>query len=144
MQVEKSRSSASQMTVGTMVVKTLSLTINIATDTNCTGKGTATITTTTGIPAGSLVYGVVASVTTIIAGSDGIATWAFGYAGDTDMWGAALALAAGTKTSIVNFTVTSPAYFTAATNLTLTGTGGKLIDSGVVLLTISYATIAAT
>jgi len=44
-----------------------------------------------------------------IAGSDGIATWAFGYAGDTDMWGAALALAAGNQDGLANFTVTSPA-----------------------------------
>lgn len=123
---------------GTLSISKVVITCTIATDTGCTGHGTGTITTTTGIPAGSLVLGVDARVTTIIAGSDGIATWALGYAGDTDAWGAGLALAATTTTGIANFTVTTPPYFTAATNITLSGTGGKIIDSGVVKLTIYY------
>lgn len=128
-------------TNGTLSISKVQVTCTIATDTNCGGKGTATITTTTGIPAGSLVLGVDARVTTIIAGSDGIASWELGTAADPDAWGAALALAATTTTGIANFTVTSPAYFTGATNITFTGTAGKVIDSGVIKITIYYVSL---
>ena len=126
---------------GVATIGVVSATIDIAADSGCTGKGTGTITTTIQIPAGSLVLGVTARVTTILAGSDAIATWNLGYAGAPTAWGAALALAAGTTTSIANFTYTSPAHFTTATALTLTGTAGKIIDSGVVKLAIHYLSL---
>lgn len=128
-------------TTGSMRTSRTTITCTIATDTNCGGKGTATITTTTGIPAGSLVLGVDARVATIIAGSDGIASWELGTAADPDAWGAALALAATTTTGIANFTVTSPAYYTGATNITFSGTAGKVIDSGVIKITIYYVSL---
>jgi hypothetical protein len=124
---------------GTLSISKVQVTCTIASDTNCAGKGTGTITTSTGIPAGSLVLGVDARVTTVIAGSDGIATWALGATGGSGTeWGAALALAATTTTGIANFTVTAPAYYPAATTITFKGTGGKIIDSGVIKITIYY------
>lgn len=102
------------------------------------GAGTGTITITNAIPAGSQVFGLTSRVVVIIAGSDGIASWALGTAADPDAWGAALALAAGTTSKIDNFTVTGPANYTTTTSITLTGTGGKIIDSGTVAFTVYY------
>ena len=93
---------------GTLAVQRASITCTIASDTNCTGKGTATILITNAIPAGSLVLGVDARVTTILAGSDGLATFDIGYdrasgipaADDTDAFGVAVAVAATTTTGI--------------------------------------------
>ena len=69
---------------GTLIIQRTTVTCTIATDTNCAGKGTATIAITNAIPAGSLVLGVDARVTTVLAGSDGLATFDIGHAGDTD------------------------------------------------------------
>jgi len=50
--------------VGVATIGVVSATIDITADSGCTGKGTGTITTTIQIPAGSLVLGVTARVTT--------------------------------------------------------------------------------
>jgi len=126
---------------GTWQMSKVSVTCTIASDTNCSGKGTGTITITGAanlIPAGSVVFGVTARVTTIIAGSDGIATWALGTAADPDAWGAGLALAATTTVDGTAFTATTPLNFPSATAVTFSGTGGKIIDSGVIKVTIYY------
>jgi len=123
---------------GTMALKIVTVTCTIAADTNCTGKGTGTVAVTNAIPAGSLVLGVDVRVTTILAGSDGLATFALGHAGDTDAWGAGFAKAAGTVSGIADFTITTPGYFTSATSVTVSGTAGKLIDSGVVKVSVYY------
>jgi hypothetical protein len=125
---------------GTWQFSKVNLACVIGTDTNCTGKGTGTITTaTTALPAGAIVYGVSARVITILAGSDGIVSWALGHAGDTDKWGAALDIAATTTSAGANFTDGSALVVgAAAAGVTFSGTGGKIIDSGAITITVYY------
>jgi hypothetical protein len=106
-------------------------------------NGGATVTLTAAIPAGAFNILVAARVVTIIAGSDGVASWFFGATGDTDQWGSALALAAGTLVTPANYTAFVPTGFAAATDIIISGTGGKLIESGQVRVEIWYELISA-
>ena len=107
---------------------------------NTTG-GAATEVSAGLLPAGSLILGVTARVTTIIAGG-GIASFSIGHAADTDAWGVGILVAAGTTTSMANFTVTSPMYCVTATDLRLTANAGTF-TSGVVRLSVSYLSLVA-
>jgi hypothetical protein len=100
------------------------------------GLSGATATASNFIPAGSLVLGITLRVTTLITSGAGT-SFKIGDGTTTDAWGATVAFAAGTATSIANFTVVSPKYYAAATNVVLTCNGGTF-TAGAVRLSISY------
>lgn len=99
----------------------------------------ATVTATNLIPAGSLVLGVTARVTTAIGGAT---SFEIGDGTDVDRWGTAIAVAAGTTTDIANFTIASPVNYTAANNVVLTANGSNF-TSGAVRLTVHYIDLVA-
>lgn len=105
-------------------------------------NGGATVTITGAIPAGAHNMMIVGRVTTIIAGSDGVASWFIGDT-DTDHWGAALALAAGTTFGPANYTAQPTTLYTTATDIVISGTAGKLIESGRVRLDLWYQLFTA-
>lgn len=101
----------------------------------------ATVTASNLIPAASLVIGVTARVTTVITGP---ASWQIGDGTTANKWGNALALTAGTTTSIANFlaAAASPTYYLAATNVVLTAVGGGgAFTGGAVRLTVHYISL---
>lgn len=87
------------------------------------------------IPAGSLIVGVTARVTTLITGP---ASWDLGTAGNTTAFGTGLAKTAGTTTDGTNWTITSPIFVATATALRISGAGGVAFGAGVVRLTVHY------
>lgn len=100
-------------------------------------NGGASVTITGAIPAGAHNLIVVARVITIIAGSDGVASWKLGDS-DDDHFGAELALAAGTIAQPTTYTAQPTALYTAAADIVIAGTGGKLIESGQVRVDLWY------
>lgn len=113
-------------------------------------QATALLATTTGaltetqadlIPAGSLVLGVTIRVTSAVSGA-GLGTMSIGDGTDADRWGTGIALAAGTTTTIADFTISSPVYYAAATGVVLTGNAGQF-DAGAVRLTVHYLSLTA-
>ena len=111
--------------------------IKTATGTKTTASGTGTETIANAIPAGAVVLGVTARVTTILAGTS-LTTWSIGLSVDTDRWGTGLALAAGTTTTGADFaTDVQPTVYPAATDLVLTAAAGQF-DSGVIRYTVHY------
>ena len=118
------------------------LNMRIATGTKTTDSGTGTETIPNAIPAGSIVLGVTARVTTILAGS-GLTTWSLGLSGDTDRWGTGLALAGNTTVDATDFaTDVQPTVYPAATDIVLTAAAGQF-DSGVIRYTIHYYALTA-
>lgn len=99
----------------------------------------ATVTATNLIPAGSLVLGVTARVTTLITGAT---SFEIGDGTDVDRWGTAVAVAANTTTDIANFTIASPVNYTAANNVVLTANGSNF-TAGAVRLTVHYIDLVA-
>ena len=99
----------------------------------------ATVTATNLIPAGSLVLGVTARVTTLITGAT---SFEIGDGVDADRWGTTIAVAANTTTDIANFTIASPVYYTAANNVVLTANGSNF-TAGAVRLTVHYIDLVA-
>jgi hypothetical protein len=107
-------------------------------------SGTSTAVATNLIPAGSIVFGVTARVTTILAGTS-LSTWKLGDGTTANAWGNTLALAAGTVTDSTTGTYLStwaPTYYGSATSVTLTANAGQF-DSGVVRLTVHYLKLTA-
>jgi hypothetical protein len=116
-------------------------TIKISQNTEATTglSGATKVSTADLIPAGSLVLGVTVKVVTTITGAT---TFTIGDGTDADKWGATIALAAGTKTSIIDFTTTTPTYYAAATKITLTATGSNF-TAGAVTITVHYISLTA-
>lgn len=99
----------------------------------------ATATATALVPAGSFVLGVTVRVTTTITGAT---SFDVGDGVDVDRWGAAIALPAGTTTSIANFTANGFGQFTAANNVVLTANGANF-TGGAVRITVHYFNLQA-
>lgn len=87
------------------------------------------------IPAGSLVLGVTCRVTVVIPAPT--VTWQCGDGVDADRWGTGLLLPAGTVTTIVDFTIASPVYYAAATNVVMTAVGGNFAG-GTIIARVHY------
>lgn len=102
--------------------------------TELAGLSGATATWTAAIPAGSLFLGVTSRVTTLITGAT---SFKIGDGSDVDRWGATVAVAAGTTSGIPEFTITSPVYYAAATNIVLTANGSNF-TAGAVRLAVYY------
>lgn len=102
----------------------------------------ATVTATSLIPAGSLVIGVTARVTTLI---ETATSFSIGDGTDVDRWGTGIAVAEDTTTTIANFTTgtdNGPIYYPSATNVVLTAAGGNF-SAGAVRLTVHYISLTA-
>jgi hypothetical protein len=112
-----------------------------ATTSLSTVGGAGTVTATNLIPAGSLVIGVDARVTTVIAGA-GLGSFSIGDGSDADRWGTGIALTAGTTVTLANATITSVPIYAAATSVVLTANAGQF-DSGVIRLTVHYLSLTA-
>jgi hypothetical protein len=92
------------------------------------------------IPAGSLVIGVTAHPTTAITSGDGATTYDIGVSGDADRYGAAITFAS--DVTLANITVSGPAYYAAAADVTLAAKSGTF-SGGVVRATVHYLTVVA-
>lgn len=113
-----------------------SLNIQSATTTKTAMSG-ATVTATNLIPAGSMVIGVTVRVTTLI---ETATSFTIGDGSDADRWGTGIAVALNTTTGIPDFTIASPVYYSAATSVVLTATGGNF-SAGAVRITVHYISI---
>ncbi len=93
------------------------------------------------IPAGSLVLGMTARVTTVITGAT---TWDLGVVSplDVDAFGAALALAADTLVDLTDITQASPLFYAAAADVRLTANGSSF-TGGDVRITVHYLQLTA-
>ena len=115
---------------------------NIKQATTTTGAMTGTTVTLTGlIPAGSLVIGVTARVTTLVAGPT---SWMIGITSDTDKFGTGLALAANTTlTSLVGAASDSlfPFYRVAATDVLITRGSASDFTAGNIRVTVHYISL---
>jgi hypothetical protein len=112
-------------------VKTASVTVN-------SSDNVATLTATSLIPAGALVLGVVARVVTSFGNGHGLTTFKIGDGTDDDRWGNTIARTTGTTTDGTYFTIASPVYYAAATNVVLTSIGGNFDSNGQARLTVIY------
>lgn len=104
-----------------------------------TNSGTGTETLTGAIPAGAQVLGVVARVTTEITGGGGISAFDLGDGVDQDLYGASIALTAGTTVDHTDYTA-SPAtqvWSSSAGNLVLTADTGTF-SAGVINVQVFY------
>lgn len=106
-----------------------------------TTGGLGTVTATNLIPAGSLVIGVDARVTTVIVGA-GMTSFSIGDGSDADRWGTGILLAAGTTVTLANATINAAPIYAAATSVVLTANAGQF-DSGVIRLTVHYLSLTA-
>lgn len=114
--------------------------LDIATaTTELTGLSGATATASSLIPAGSMVIGLGAYVTTAITGP---ASFDIGDGTDVDKFGAAIALAQTTTVDMTDSTVTAPSIYTAATDVVLTANGGTF-STGAVRLVVHYIKLNA-
>ncbi len=114
-------------------------TLQQATTALTTNSGGATATATNLIPAGSIVVGVTARVTTILAGA-ALTTFQIGDGTTTNQWGATVAIAATTTVSSQTgdyIATWKPTYYAAATSVILTANAG-VFSSGVIRLTVHY------
>lgn len=104
-----------------------------------TSGGGATVSFSNNIPAGSLVLGISVRVLTNITGP---ATFNIGDGTGATRYGTGIAVAAGTTTSIADFTLASPLYYPAATNVVLTAVGGTgTFTGGSVRVTCHYISL---
>ena len=99
----------------------------------------ASVTLSNLIPAGSLVLGVVTRVTTAITGAT---SFGIGDAAAGTQYGATIAVASGTTTTIANTTLTSPKFYPSATSIVLTANGSNF-TGGVVRVTVYYVSLTA-
>jgi hypothetical protein len=103
--------------------------------------GSATLVATNLIPAGSIVLGVTARVTTLLT-SVAATSFAIGDGSDADRWGTGIVFTAGTTTSLADATITSVPLYAAVTNVVLTPNTGTF-TAGVVRLTVHYISLTA-
>ena len=102
----------------------------------------ATETWSNAIPAGTIVFGLTARVTTEITGCT---TFDVGDA-DTDLYIDGMAVAAGTTGDLANSnaTLTAPKIYRSVTDLTVTAVGGAAnFSAGALRLTIHYIDLVA-
>lgn len=122
----------------------LSVKSNCVSETMNSGAITETITGV--IPARVSPLAVTCRVDTVLAGA-GLTTWSLGDGTDADLYGATLALAAGTVVDKTTWTANpqTQAFSTSAGNLTMTGAAG-IFSSGVITCCAHYldATAPAT
>lgn len=89
------------------------------------------------IPAGVLVLAVLVRVIVAVTGPT---DFDVGDGTDADKWGAAIPIALSTVTDATDYTVATPTYYTAATNVVLTANGGNFA-TGTVEVVAMYINI---
>lgn len=99
----------------------------------------ASATTTGLIPAGALVLAVSARVTTLITGAT---TWDAGDGTDVDAYGAALALAADTTSTLEDWTLVAAPVHAAASEVVVTANGSNF-TAGAISIEAHYITATA-
>lgn len=119
-------------------VKQASLVVNMAT---ATGTGGITITLPELIPAGALLLGITARVTTIIAGA-GLSTFSIGCStpNDTDRFATGVLVAAGTTVNSLTASASNFLWaqiYTTAPVVVLTGNAG-IFSTGILRITAHY------
>lgn len=91
------------------------------------------------IPAGSVVVGVVARVTTAITGAT---SFSIGDGTTATAFGSNIAVASGTTTTNANWTLTAIPNYPSGANIVLTANGGNF-TGGVVRVTVYYMSFGA-
>jgi len=108
-------------------------------ETTLTGLSGPTASASFFIPAGSIVLGVTARVTTAITGAT---TFDIGDGTDVDCWGAAIDIAVNTTTDASKFTITALPIYSTATSIVLTANGSNF-TGGAVKLVLHYIDLHA-
>lgn len=103
----------------------------------------ATTSATNLIPAGTVVQGCVARVTTLIT-SGAATSFKIGDGSDDDKWGATIAFAAGTKTTSTNFTAAGPTLYTSDTSVVLTPNTGTFTAGAVRITCFGYRVVGSS
>ncbi len=103
-----------------------------------TGLSGATVDAAALIPAGSLVLGLTARVTTVITGA---ADFDIGDTTDVNAFGTAIGIAADTLVDLTDSGQASPLFYPTATAVRLTGNGS--FSTGAIRLTIHYLQLTA-
>jgi hypothetical protein len=101
-----------------------------------TAMSGASVTLTGLIPAGAVVVGVTAKVTTAVTGATGVD---IGTAADTDRFGANRPVALGTTTDNRDWTAGTIECFPSATNIVLTAVGSNF-TGGAMYVSVQYLT----
>ena len=91
-------------------------------------------TATNLIPAGCFLIGVTVRVTTLITGAT---SFTIGDGSDADRWGTGIAVAAGTTTTIADFTAAGYGQFLTSNSVVLTAAGSNFV-TGAVRVTAHY------
>ncbi len=95
----------------------------------------ATQTISNFIPAGAIVYGFTAYVTTAIGGATSLSV---GSAASPNLWLNAMGVAPGSQGTLANATATGPAIYPTAANVLLTANGGSFNGTGAVRICCHY------
>jgi hypothetical protein len=98
----------------------------------------ATVTATSLIPAKANVLGVNTIVTTALGTGSGTTGYTVGDGSDADRWGAVVGTVAGTDTDGANATADPTGWFTAASNVVITASGGNFDGTGAILVDVAY------
>lgn len=98
--------------------------------------GAGTVTLTDFIPDGIIIVACLGKVTQALSGS-GLTTWSVGREADTNLFGATLALTAGTTFGPTDSTAALPETQTAERDLVFTAAAG-VFSAGEVVITMFY------
>lgn len=103
------------------------------------GAAAATLTATDFIPAKALVLGVNLRVLSTFSNTS-LTSMNIGDGSDADLWGATIALTAGTKTSSADYTAAAAAFkfYPAANSVVITGVGANFAANGSARLELVY------
>lgn len=126
------------LTMGHRLLNAQETRIKAAT-TELSGLTGASVTATNLIPAGAVLVGVSARVTTAITGAT---SFDVGDGSDVDRWGAGIAVALGTTSDNTDWTAGTIECFPTAQDVVLTANGSNF-TAGAVRLTVHYIDIVA-
>lgn len=110
---------------------------------NIPGAAAATISAGNLIPAGSLVLGVTARVTSTFSNTS-LTSFNLGDGSTANLFGATVALTSGTTTTFANHLSTfKPTLYTSATSITATGVGANFAPNGNLEVVVYYWSLGA-
>ena len=89
------------------------------------------------VPAGIILFGVVAYVKTTLGNSSGLTTFSLGTSEDRSKWGSGIARTITTETNVGQFLVYQPEPISSALDVVITADAGTFDGTGVVVLTYS-------
>ena len=109
-----------------------------------TSAGDHSLVSTSLIPAGSIVEGVIVEVTTTFGNTNGLTGIHVGYAGEYNKWGTGLSRTLGAKTNAASFSTPDPVAFSSATDVILSSVGGAFDATGVAQVWVFYKQFTPT